>query len=412
MKLRQLCTLLCLISATGYANTVPVSILHSINEVVVNEAWNEQIERFNKSHDKIEVKHDYLSGEPFKQKLQTMLMSPNKPDLIFTWGGRDYVDRANAGLLADMTDYLPTITKQIPESALDTYRVDGKLYGVPWVSKPTILYYNVELLEQAGVDPSELDEWEGFLGAVEKLKQAGITPLALGAMENWPSHFYFSYLAMRIGGPEVFKKAVDEGFEDPAFLEAAKQLKRLADLKPFQPGYMTADTANAYASFGNKQVAMQLQGEWQYKLQADGSLSGTGVPGDLIGLGRFPAVEGGKGQVTDIISGVDGWAFTNSASKESAEFVDFWLNEENMAQLAADALMLPVNPVSAEAVSEPLMRRMARLVPESTYVHGFVDQILGAHLGGAVNDISTELMGGTITPEDAIATLQDAYDFQ
>jgi raffinose/stachyose/melibiose transport system substrate-binding protein len=344
--------------------------------------------------------------------LQTLLLSKSKPDIIYTWGGANYTNRAKSGLFADMTDHLPTLSEQLPASALQAYMVDGKLYGVPSVSKPTALYYNKDLLAKANVAETELETWEGFLGAIEKLKAAGITPLALGASEGWPAHFYYSYLAMRIGGPDIFKNAIENGFGDPAFLEAAVQLKRLADMKPFQNGYMAQDTGAAFALFGNGQAAMQLQGVWGYKIQQDNSTSKQGIAPESLGLGRFPAVEGGKGERADIISGIDGWAFTNSASNEAAQFVDQWLNEENQRQLASDALLLPINGKAGDGIKEPVMLRMAALVPESTYVHGFVDQILGADLGGAVNDVSTELVSGGLSPEEAVERLQEAYDFQ
>ena len=413
MKLRYLASafgLACAINAQ--AAPKDVTILHSTNEIVVIDTWNKQVDRFNSTHPDINVKLKYLGGDSYKTKLQTLLLSESKPDIIYSWGGKNFTDRAKAGLFADMTDHLPTIRQQIPASALEAFSVDGRLYGVPSVSKPTMLYFNRDLLAQANVDPNELDTWEGFLGAVTKLQAAGITPLAIGASEGWPAHFYFSYLAMRIGGPDIFKKALTEGFSDSAFLEAAVQLKRLADMKPFQQGYMAQNTSNAFAMFGNGEAAMQLQGEWGYKLQQDNSMSKTGIEASNLGLGRFPSVAGGAGKRTDIISGIDGFAFTNTASPEAAIFMDYWGNEENLSEIASEAKMMPVNPISAKAIQDPVILRIAALVPESTYVHGFVDQILGADLGGAVNDVSTELVSGTISPEDAIEALQEAYDFQ
>ncbi|MBM7036606.1 extracellular solute-binding protein [Vibrio ulleungensis] len=413
MKLKYTITALALgIGLNAQAATTEVKVLHSTNETVVVATWEEQVAKFNAEHDNINVTFSYLAGEAFKTKLQTLLLSKSKPDIIYTWGGANYTNRAKSGLFADMTDHLPTLNEQLPASALQAYMVDGKLYGVPSVSKPTTLYYNKDLLAKANVAEQELETWEGFLGAIEKLKAAGITPLALGASEGWPAHFYYSYLAMRIGGPDIFKNAIENGFGDPAFLEAAVQLKRLADMKPFQNGYMAQDTGAAFALFGNGQAAMQLQGVWGYKIQQDNSTSKQGISPESLGLGRFPAVEGGKGERADIISGIDGWAFTNSASNEAAQFVDQWLNEENQRQLASDALLLPINGKAGDGIKEPVMLRMAALVPESTYVHGFVDQILGADLGGAVNDVSTELVSGGLSPEEAVERLQEAYDFQ
>ncbi|WP_026971512.1 ABC transporter substrate-binding protein [Aliagarivorans marinus] len=389
-----------------------VTFMNNVPELVINKAWDDQIVRFEQANPDIEVRKLFVASEAFKQKVQTMLLSNDIPEIITSWGGQDYRDRAQKGLLTDLEEYLPTLTSEMPEAALNAYRVDGRLYGIPAYSKPTMLYYNKQLLEQAGVDPKQLETWDGFLAAIDQLHEAGITPMALAGVEGWPAHFYFSYLAMRIGGPDVFKNALDEGFDDPAFLEAANQLLALAEKKPWQRGYMSSNIDQAYALFGNGEAAMQLQGEWQYKLQQDSSRDGKGIGVENVGLARFPAVEGGSGQLTDIISGIDGYAFTRSATPTTAKFVDFWLNEENLTQMAEQAMMLPVTPGAVSGIQEPVMRQMAQMVSESSYVHGFVDQVTGAHLGGAINDVSSELVAGSISAEQAVAALQEAWEFR
>ena len=42
--------------------------------------------------------------------------------------------------------------------------------------------------------------WTAFLDDVKKLKAANITPIAVGEKDKWPGHFYWVYLATRIGG--------------------------------------------------------------------------------------------------------------------------------------------------------------------------------------------------------------------
>ncbi len=66
-----------------------------------------------------------------------------------------------------------------------------------------------------------------LLADVQKLKDAGITPIRLGAGDKWPAMFWYAYLALRIGGADVMQQAaVDHNFNDPAFLEGGKKLQR------------------------------------------------------------------------------------------------------------------------------------------------------------------------------------------
>jgi hypothetical protein len=65
------------------------------------------------------------------------------------------------------------------QGALAVYSLDGKNYGVPWDMGMVGWWYNKDLFTQAGVTQLPTT-WAEFLAAVEALKAAGITPIALG----------------------------------------------------------------------------------------------------------------------------------------------------------------------------------------------------------------------------------------
>lgn len=385
-----------------------VSFLHSVNGDVV-KAFEQRVEEYSGSNENVDVSISFLAGDAYKTKLQALLLSHSKPDLVWTWGGGNYAERARNGQYRDVTDDVQDIIASLPKSAIDAYSVDGRVYGLPLYSNPTALFYNRGLLKKAGVDESELETWEGYLGAIDKLKAANITPIALGGGNIWPANFYFSYLAMRIGGADVFNVALEEGFDSPVFLEAAKQLQRLAKSKPFQPGHMSMDADTAWGYFGNQNAAMLLQGEWAYKLQKQFSVNGEGVPAGDLGLARFPMIEGGKGHPTDIIAGMDGIAFTNSASDEAVNFARYFSSEDSQKMDALIGGMLPLNPEATLNVQDPVMLKMAQTTSQSQNVHGFVDQLLGANLGGVFNDVSASLISGTAEPEEAVRVLQEEW---
>ena len=120
-------------------------------------------------------------------------------------------------------------------------RVQGRrqAVGVPFEVGEVAFYYNKKLFEKAGVKAEDIKTWDDFLGAVKKLKAAGITPIVVGAGEKWPMHFYYSYLVMRIGGEHALadaKAGKDGGFKNATFVEAGKRLRSSRALEPFQPG--------------------------------------------------------------------------------------------------------------------------------------------------------------------------------
>ena len=156
-----------------------------------------------------------------------------------------------AGFLKDITKDVASWESELSPTAVDAFKVDGKTVGVPFEVGEVAFYYNKKLFEKAGVKAEDIKTWDDFLGAVKKLKAAGITPIVVGGGEKWPMHFYYSYLVMRIGGEHALadaKAGKDGGFKNPTFVEAGKRLRELAALEPFQPGYLSTKHANCRAS--------------------------------------------------------------------------------------------------------------------------------------------------------------------
>lgn len=53
---------------------------------------------------------------------------------------------------------------QIPKALLDTVTFDGKIYAMPWVPGPIILFYNRNLMTEAGLDPDRPPEtWDELM---------------------------------------------------------------------------------------------------------------------------------------------------------------------------------------------------------------------------------------------------------
>ena len=128
------------------------------------------------------------------------------------------------------------------------------VYGLPDSVWPIVFWYNKELCEKAGVDPSRIKYWEDLLDAVKKCKANGITPMAVAGSEKWPLsllEFYPALLMMRILGREGMVSAYkgeNGGFAGPEVVKAWKIYRELCDLAPFQEGFRTAKSARRRAS--------------------------------------------------------------------------------------------------------------------------------------------------------------------
>jgi multiple sugar transport system substrate-binding protein len=67
--------------------------------------------------------------------------------------------------------------------AVSTPQYDAAFYGVPWILDTKYLFYNTAHLQQAKVDPAQLQTWDGVLAAAKSLKASGVVKYPL--MWSW-----------------------------------------------------------------------------------------------------------------------------------------------------------------------------------------------------------------------------------
>jgi raffinose/stachyose/melibiose transport system substrate-binding protein len=403
------------LTAPAYAET-HITVLHVSDNAAQKAIWDQIANDYNAEHKGVKVEFKYLENEAFKAKLPTMLQADeSRPELFYSWGGGVMQAQDKAGFLKDITKDVASWESELSPTAVDAFKVDGKVVGVPFEVGEVVFYYNKKLFEKAGVKAENIKSWDDFLAAVKKLKAAGITPLVVGAGEKWPMHFYYSYLVMRIGGEHALadaKAGKDGGFKNPTFVEAGKRLQELAALEPFQPGYLSTKHAESSGIFGDGKAAMDLMGQWFLSMQGPNSTSGKGVAAEDIGILSFPVLPGGKGKATDTLGGINGWLVSKSAPPEAVDFLKFFSQEKYAKETAEKAAYIPVFKGSESAFTDPLFKRLADDLSKTTYHQNYFDQDLGPSVGRVINDVSVAVAAGQMTPEAAAAAIQEAADQQ
>jgi len=372
-------------------------------------AWQEMADAYMADHPNVNIKITILENEAFKSKLPTVMQSGDPPDLFQSWGGGTMNEYAKAGLLKDITaDVAGEWGDSIGAGALGVYSYGGVQYGVPWDMGAVGWWYNKDLFAQAGIEAPPAT-WSEFLDDVQKLKDAGIAPIALGESEKWPGHFYWVYLAVRLGGKPAFDAAYSRtgSFADPPFVQAGEKLQELIDLEPFQEGYQGMGHNDQEALMGNGEAAMQLMGQWAPNAMKDNSTSGEGL-GDKLGFFAFPAVEGGAGGPNDAMGGGNGIVVGKNAPPEAVDFLRYLTNIENQSKLAELGVAIPVVSGAEKAITDPNMVMVYEAVSAAEYYQLYYDQYLPPAVGEAVNDAVQGLFAGVMTPEEVAQAVEDA----
>lgn len=383
---------------------------HIANTDPMMSEWAKMARQFEAAHPGVTIEITPLENEAFKTKLTTVIQAGDPPDIFHTWGGGVLAQQADAGMVKDLTDGVGAWRDTLIPTALDSYTVDQKTYASPVDTGMVGFWYNKELLERAGLSAPPAT-WSEYLDAVRKLKAAKITPIALAGKEKWPGHYYWAYLAMRVAGLDALRQAaVDKNFNTPDFIAAGARLSELVALQPFQTGFLAAGYSTAdgqAATVGNGKAAMELMGQWAPVVQRDNSAGKKGL-GDKLGFFEFPAVDGGKGKITDAFGGGGGFAIGKDAPPEALEFLKFLAQPDNARIEAKTAGVLPVVKAASDAVTDANLKLVGESLTRSTGFQLYLDQAYAPAVGQQVNDSVAELLAGKSSPDKVVQAITTA----
>ena len=204
------------------------------------------------------------------------------------------------------------------------------------------VYYNKTIFAENGIEVPAT--FEDFLAACEKLKGAGITPLANGIAGNWDilecvlCSMVPNYITAeeRVAYEKGEKKLNDEVWN--------RIFEDFAKLVPYLPeSFASIDEEQADMMFTLGQAAMVIDGSWSYSAVSDGV---------DVGFFSFPAPEGyAPGFSLHPDFGIAGNAA--SAHPEEVKALLTWLATPEGAKIAAEVIPAGFLPlISADVAPE------------------------------------------------------------
>ena len=401
----------CLLGANVALADTTVKWLYIEENPAQVKIWEEVARAYESSHPGVKIAMQFLENEAYKAKLPTILQSKDRPNIIYSWAGGVLKAQIDAGVLEDITDQVKGYSDSLAPAALAAFTDNGRVYGLPAALSQVGFLCNKELMAKANVDPTGIKSWDDLLSAVKMLKAAGVTPIVVGGADKWPLHFYWTHLAVRIGGKAAFDAALrgeDGGFAGETFQKSGQLFKQLVDLQPFQHGFLGFKNPQAVGYFGDGKAAMTLAISIVYHLQRALAADKVGLSEDKICWFDFPSVAGGKGAPTDTLGGITGWLITKGSPKESVDFLKYFISKDVQARLAAGNFLIPVVKGADVGLNNSFMKLIAANLAKSNYHQNFYDQSLGPSVGRVVNDVSAEIAGGSMSPQDAASAIEAA----
>ena len=215
------------------------------------KALNHIIEEFNNSQDDITVEAKYVPFADFKKQLSIGASADELPDLVIL-DNPDHAAYAAMGIFADLTDKFDV--SNYYEGPVNSCTLDGKLYGVPFGSNDLVLFYNEDMLKEAGCEVPTT--WDELLDAAKATTTDTVSGFAHCALQNEEGTFNFLPWVWSTG-------ATSYEIDSEGGIKALNFEKELVD-----SGAMTKEAINwtqgdTMHQFIAGNLAMMINGTWQ-----------------------------------------------------------------------------------------------------------------------------------------------------
>lgn len=259
-----------------------------------NEVMNNYITAYEAEHPDVKIERTTIGFGDLKARIIQAAATNSMPDIVII-DNPDHQAMAAQGALADLTPYISAWdgNGQYYDGPWSSTIYDDKNYGVPFGSNATALYYNVEALDEAGIEPPKT--WDDLRSAAQTLTTADRAGFCLSLVNT--EEGTFTYLPFLWGnGGDIPDLGGDANIEALAFLNA--MMNEDGSIPKGALNWAQGDTNNQFMA---GKCAMQINGPWQIPSLTAADLSFTwnvtdwpnnGTPTSILGGENFAAGNG------------------------------------------------------------------------------------------------------------------------
>jgi fructooligosaccharide transport system substrate-binding protein len=310
-------------------DVVNLTVWHPESSREMTAAYSEIFEEFNEMHKgEIEVSYEFIprgNQYAYEDQVSAAASSSSLPDLL-SLDGPNVANYADSGIIQPIDGLVDNI-----DDFVDSVIVQGtfgdELYAIGPTESTVALFYNVEMLEEAGITPpTSLEDawtWDEFYEAAKTLtdRENGIYGV------NWTLDYgewiiYFS-------GPTVWSNGggfiAEDGSTTEGIMNSPETIEALEFLQKFaEEGLVNLQPTPTEFEDGN--AAMMLMGSWQWENLKE-------YPDTEWGITYYPRSPKGE-QVSPSGDWTWGMSTNTEHQEEAALLLNFLTNEENGLKLA------------------------------------------------------------------------------
>lgn len=391
--------------------------IHVANPAEQEAVTNSIVEAFNKANEgKYKVEFEAADTESHSKNMKLQATDGTLPQ-IFWLDGAEAPEYSEAGVLMDMTEFLnenPEIKDAL--GGMETaFKDDNGQYGLPYQCNVQGIFYNKELFDKAEVAyPTDETTYEEFVEMIQKLKESGVVPLAIGSKNSSFAMWEFNEFLARYGWEENIGNILEgkDKFNNKELLACFEKLQGLKDAKAFPENMATIEYFDAKQLFDDGGAAMFGTGQWDC-VEFDENI------GDKIGFWWGPKFTDTKAnqeiamKVPSAPIAVNADVAKNEELKAGVyEFLKFYYGKE-AAKISYEGSIFPATNYEGAEASETQYSMNAMI---EALGNGWgsptaaPDLTVPSAVQEALYDAIFGVLQGTYTPEEALDKIDAAAE--
>ena len=292
---------------------------------------DELVKNFNQSQNQYEAEWEYIPMTGFVKGLSSAYTENKLPDMAIL-DNPDTPSLIQIGMFEDITEQVKNwnLEEEYYPSILDTVKYEDRYYGLPLNCNSTALFYNKQMLEEAGVTPPS--DWQELKEAAEKLTTKDRSGFLMCSMEGEQGAFQILPWILSAGG-------TTEEIDGLPWTEAFTFFSEL-----LKDGSMSANCINLTQTdvareFNEGKTAMMQNGPWVLPMLEDAGVDYGIVP---LPENDSPAAVLGGENIT-IIKGKN--------TEGSLTFLDYCMENEELLKFCKSASILPAKISAAKKMA-------------------------------------------------------------
>ena len=330
----------------GDGDVVTLQFQSLSDQPATQAAISEIVDAWNAEHDDVQVKIIQAGWDGTYDKLITQFSGGTAPDIIH-FEASSIVSFAADGYLADLTDLIdPELKSDISDGIWESVTHDGQIVAYPSTLQSYMAFANADLLAEAGVEVPSGDTmtWD----QLQEIAKATTTADHYG-------------LGWGLGSPTATMMSLSMGFDGGYFdgegddvtievgddeLAVPERIHEMAYTdRSIDPTSLTQSGSDVLPSFYGGKVALTVQGSFQ----------ATNIAADApegLNWVALPPLEGSAGAIQAANPQTYSVNIDSEHVEESAEFLNFFMDGENLAKIAYADALIPSSGAARTQVAE------------------------------------------------------------